>query len=194
MRYYTTVFALLALLSLTWLTQPRLSHAQTPILVPGGRMQLVVPDAFGTNERVTARLERKSRDTLVVQRYNAAGDLGPQQPIPRSSIEAAYVWAGRDRRAASWIGAAVGFAVVTAGGAAFVSATGVSGEEQGGLEGVAVVLYGGMIGVPLGAAIGYSMAPDRWERVPLGTVHQPQVEPGLVRSRDGVGFALRIRL
>lgn len=194
MRHYTTAFALLALLSLIWLTQPRPSHAQTPILVPGGRVQLVAPDAFGTTERVTARLERTSPDTLVVQRYKVDGQLGPLQSIPRSSVEAAYAWAAPNKRAAGLMGAAIGFAVVGAGLAAFASTTGDGGGEQGGLEGVAVVLGGAMIGAPLGAAIGYNMAPDRWVRVPVGTAQRLQIEPGLVRHRDGVGLALRLRL
>ena len=194
MLHDTKVFSLLMLLTLAWLAQPSLTQAQSPSLKPGARIQLVAPQAFGTTGRVTARLERVTPDTLIIQRYNSAGQLEAKQPIPRASINGAYVWGGRDERTASLLGGAIGFGIGLAATSALVSASG--GDEQFGQGGATLIgglLYGGPAGALVGALIGSSMAPDRWVEVPLGTAHLLRAKPRWIRTSDGVGLALRVR-
>ena len=138
---------------------------ETSTLTPGARVRVSAPDLHEPGALIGTVVALRG-DTLFVRN---ADEGGAGLPLPLARVERLEVSRGRRSRGT---GAALGFLLGAAVGAAY----GVAGHP--GLahtdisEGGEIAIYAGVAGL-LGAAIGTARGGERWERVSLPRTNSP---------------------
>lgn len=151
---------LLPLLLFLLLTATSLT-AQGPDLANGARVRVHTPTRAA--RAIIGTVDASDVDRLTLRPLKADTLLR----IPWSQVARLEVSAGPNRRRGRAMGALVGFGASVAAGFLCLAICPTDPDDGANLAPVGGVIYGIVLGVPIGALLGGSrFAPERWQEVP----------------------------
>jgi len=150
-------------------TRPAPGAGEFGNLSPGSIVRLREDPAGGgfLRERFVVRegvLARWTADSLWIATRAGA----PERPVALAHVQRIEVFAGEDRLSGALFGAvtgaAIGVVLALTLGPTLARANGTSSDDAG-LVTFVYMVGGGIIGLPVGATVGWTRGIDRWETV-----------------------------